>query len=53
MMKHIIAALLCVLVMLCGWHDGRALLPLLPYLITLIRVLVDDTRRLMEVDMND
>ena len=30
-MKHIIAVILCVIVMAHGWHDARALLPLLPY----------------------
>lgn len=29
--EHIIAALLCIVVMAHGWHDARALLPLLPY----------------------
>lgn len=53
MRKHIIAALLCIIVMCYRWHDARILLPLLPYLVALIRIMISDTRRLMEVDMDE
>lgn len=42
--RHIIFGVLCIVVMLAGWHDARGLLPLLPYVIAAARHIVPDTR---------
>lgn len=47
--KHIIAALLCIVTMLAGWHDGRIFLPLLPYMIAAGRHIVADSKRALEL----
>ena len=47
-MKHIIAAILAVIVMACGWHNALSLLPLLPYMIAGIKIIPEDTIRALK-----
>lgn len=42
-MKHIIAAILAVIVMACGWHNALAFLPLLPYAVAGMKIIPEDT----------
>lgn len=44
MTKHFFAAMLCIIVMLAGWHDTRLFLPLLPYIIDAARHIIPDAR---------
>jgi hypothetical protein len=46
--RHIIAAILAVIVMACGWHNALAFLPLLPYAVAGMKIIPEDTIRALK-----